>query len=85
MLMIDFGEPPRLEKSSDHHDSGLLKSQWIQLFPSRHFIKSARSAANIITQLHKRGRVEGKSAVWGKYSHVFQKKSLLVGVSEPMA
>lgn len=85
MLMIDFEEPPWLEKSSDHHDSGLLKWQWIQHFPSRHFINSAHSAANIITQLYNRGHVEGNSAVWGKYFHVFQQKSMLVGVSETMA
>lgn len=65
-----FQEPPRLEKSSNHHNYGVIKWQWIQLFSSRHFISPACSAANIIIRLYNTWHFEGNSAVSGTYSHI---------------
>lgn len=65
-----FQEPPRLENSSNHHNYGVIKWQWIQLFSSRHFISPACSAANIIIRLYNTWHFEGNSAVSGTYSHI---------------
>lgn len=66
-----FEEAPRLEKSSNHHNCGVIKWQWIQFFFSPDiFMSPARSAANINIRLYNPWHAEGNSAVSGTYSQI---------------
>lgn len=63
-----FQEPPRFEKFLSYHNYGVIKWQWIQLFPSRYLTSPACSAANIITRLYNTWHVKGNLAVFGAWA-----------------